>query len=57
MRVTEESTLTPGLMVEATVMDFTYLPLAADGFMWRVENTAKALFDAAMLQGKELDDE
>ena len=32
-RVMAESILMPGLMVEATVMDFTYLPLAVDGFM------------------------
>ena len=37
-RVTEESTATPGPIVEETEMDFTYLPLAAAGFMRRTSS-------------------
>ena len=37
-RVTEESTATPGPIVEETEMDFTYLPLAAAGFIRRTSS-------------------
>ena len=38
MRFTDGSTFTPGLIVEDTVMDFTYLPYAAAGFMRRISS-------------------